>query len=67
MYNLNAFKNAKDLKEATRIFTKHFVRPSNLESEIQKRFDFAFNARHADSEYDENAAFEVLPVEQINA
>ena len=67
LYNLNAFKNAKDLKEATRIFTKHFVRPSNLESEIQKRFDFAFNARHADSEYDENAAFEVLPVEQINA
>lgn len=35
------FKDSTDLKEATDIFTRRFVRPANIESEIDKRFGHA--------------------------
>lgn len=65
----NSFKQTTDLKKAVDIFTRHFVRPGNIESEINKRFDFANSARiiTSDPEYDLDTARKVLPKQEIEA
>ena len=63
----NSFKELTDLKDAVDMFTRHFVRPGNMESEIGKRFDFAKSARGTDPEYDLNTAKQVLPKKEIEA
>jgi len=39
--NAQAFKDTTDLKQAVDLFTRHFVRPGDIEDEITKRYDFA--------------------------
>lgn len=65
----DSFKNAADLNEAMDIFTRRFVRPANIDSEIQKRLVFAQNGWMdiEDPEYDLETAKKVLPKEEIEA
>jgi len=39
--NAQAFKDTTDLKQAVDLFTRHFVRPKDIEDEITKRYNFA--------------------------
>lgn len=63
----SSFKELTDLKDAVDMFTRYFVRPGNIESEIGKRFNFVKSARGTDSEYDLNTAKQALPKKEIEA
>lgn len=67
--NSDKFKNAKSLQEAVDIFTRHFVRPGNMEDEIRRRFNFANLGviEEPDPEYDTGTAVKVLPSELVSA
>lgn len=67
--NSNSFKSSNDLKQAVDLFTRGFVRPKNIDSEIQKRLIFAQQGWMdiQDPEYDLGTAKQVLSKEQIQA
>lgn len=62
------FKDSTDLKEAINIFTKYFVRPNNIDKEINKRLNIAQSGWMdlEDPEYDLDTAKKVLSPESIN-
>ena len=66
--NAEAFRNATDLRQAVDIFTRKFVRPANIEDEINRRYHFATLGQvlNEDPEYDLETALQVLPQQQIN-
>lgn len=68
--NSDAFKQADSLERAVEIFTRRFARPANVDSEIQKRLEYAKLGMvpiPEDPEYDTKAAIRELPPELIDA
>ncbi len=64
-----SFKDSSDLRQAVDIFTRRFVRPGDINGEINKRFNFAQLGwqDEDDTEYDLETAKKVLPKSLINA
>jgi len=62
-----SFKDASNLNQAVDIFTRRFVRPGNIDSEINKRLNFAQNGWIEEPSVDLEVVKKVLPDNLIQA
>lgn len=62
-----SFKDASDLNQAVDIFTRRFVRPGNIDSEISKRLNFAQSGWTEQPSVDLEVVKKVLPDNLIQA